>query len=74
MMRIVHISTYDKKGGASIACYRLHEALIDKGIESDMLVMEMSSIYGKRVFATTHKWFKKKINLFRLLIDRKSVV
>lgn len=36
-MKVVHISTSDK-GGAGLAAYRLHKALLSQGVESRMLV------------------------------------
>lgn len=41
-MKIVHISTYDY-GGAGLAALRLHKALLEKGIDSKMLVREKQS-------------------------------
>ncbi|AEX85585.1 glycosyltransferase [Marinitoga piezophila KA3] len=38
-MKIVHVSTSDVEGGAAKAAYRLHKALLERGIESKMLVM-----------------------------------
>lgn len=39
-MKILHINTSDKIGGAAIASYRLHKALLKNGIESKMLVLD----------------------------------
>lgn len=39
MVRIVHISTFDG-GGAGLAAYRLHKALLQEGVDSRMLVAE----------------------------------
>lgn len=39
-MKILHINTFDKTGGAAIAAYRLHKALINIGIESRILVQQ----------------------------------
>lgn len=41
-MKVVHISTYDRKGGAAIGAYRLHKAFLKFGIDSVMLVKEVS--------------------------------
>lgn len=41
-MRVVHISTFDRQGGAAIAAHRLHEALGQIGVESSMLVLHKS--------------------------------
>jgi glycosyltransferase involved in cell wall biosynthesis len=42
-MRILQLSTFDIRFGASIAARRLHEALLSQGGESDLLVSEVQS-------------------------------
>lgn len=42
-MKILHLSTDDLRGGASLAAYRLHRALIRRGLQSNMLVQRKSS-------------------------------
>ena len=42
-MRILQLSTFDIRFGASIAARRLHEALLAQGGESDLLVSEVQS-------------------------------
>ena len=42
-MKIVHLSTYDKKGGAALSAYRLHCGLMNTGLDSSMLVRHRSS-------------------------------
>ena len=42
-MKILHVNALDTKGGAARASYRLHRALLDEGIDSEMLVLEKSS-------------------------------
>ena len=42
-MRILQLSTFDLRFGASIAARRLHEALLSQGSISDMLVSEVQS-------------------------------
>lgn len=37
-MRVLIVNAYDNMGGAARASYRLHQSLLDKGIESTMLV------------------------------------
>jgi glycosyltransferase involved in cell wall biosynthesis len=37
-MRILHVSTHDRKGGAAIAAYRLHQGLLGCGQNSQMFV------------------------------------
>lgn len=42
-MRILQISTYDTRGGASVAAYRLHRALLGLGADCRMLVRKKYS-------------------------------
>ncbi|MBD2773261.1 glycosyltransferase family 4 protein [Iningainema tapete] len=42
-MKVLHLSTFDIKGGAARAAYRLHQGLQDIGVNSQMLVLEKSS-------------------------------
>lgn len=58
-MRIVHVTTYDSQGGAAKATYRIHKSLLEKGVESDMLVLNGLPRPKERVHV-----FKKSI-LFR---------
>src|SRR6516225_3827415 len=43
LMRIVHLSTSDRAGGAARAAFRLHQALLAAGEESAMLVQSKTS-------------------------------
>lgn len=38
-MKVLHVATSDRSGGAAIAAYRLHQALRRAGVESEMLVL-----------------------------------
>ncbi len=42
-MRILHLSTWDLLGGAARGAYWLHRSLVDKGVDSVMLVSQKSS-------------------------------
>jgi glycosyltransferase involved in cell wall biosynthesis len=42
-MKILHVSTYDLQGGAARAAYRLHKALLNQGLDSQMLVQQKMS-------------------------------
>ncbi|MEI9998347.1 MAG: glycosyltransferase [Verrucomicrobiota bacterium] len=42
-MRILQLSTFDVRYGAAIAARRLHEALLEHGVSSDLLVSEVRS-------------------------------
>lgn len=47
-MKVLHINTTDKVGGAAIACWRLHEALLANEVDSRLLVGS-SKLTNKRV-------------------------
>jgi glycosyltransferase involved in cell wall biosynthesis len=42
-MKVLHVSTYDNRGGAARAANRLHQALLSIGVDSQMLVMQRDS-------------------------------
>lgn len=58
-MKVVHINTSDKSGGAAIAAYRLHKALLKKGLDSKMLVLNKITD-EKEIFTI----FKNKLDKF----------
>jgi len=50
-MKVLHINTYDH-GGAAKACIRLHTGLLNKGIDSKLLLREkLNSVRGSYKFA-----------------------
>lgn len=60
-MKVVLLNTYDKKGGAAIACDRLNQAHIQNGIESNKFVLHKAPETYSGV--TVHKSiFPDKIN------------
>ena len=66
-MNILHINTFDNKGGAARAAYRIHTSLKDIGLSSEMLVAKKKSIYDESVkefnipFLRKKKWLTNKI-------------
>lgn len=42
-MRVLHLSTYEQFGGAAKAAYRLHKAMAERGMDTQMLVRRKSS-------------------------------
>ena len=66
-MKILHLNTHDTHGGAARAAYRLHRALLNKNIDSKMLVQKKASD-DHTVIAPTSK-FEKGINLLRPTLD-----
>lgn len=67
-MKILIINTAENKGGAAVACNRLHEALLHNGVDSKMLVRQKSST-DKTVFEFTNSPLRKKINLFFFFLE-----
>lgn len=69
-MKILHVNTYDTRGGAARAMYRIHTALSKIGIQSEVLVSEKRSrdnnVHVFEIpFLKKKKWFIKKIARFR---------
>lgn len=67
-MKILIINTAENKGGAAVACNRLHEALLQNNIDSKMLVRQKSS-NDATVFEYTSSKIRKKINLFFFFLE-----
>jgi glycosyltransferase involved in cell wall biosynthesis len=68
-MRVVHISTYSSVGGAAKAAYRIHSKLLEKGIESDMLVLKGSSDPSFRITVLRESFFYRLKDYFFLRLD-----
>ncbi len=68
-MKIVHIIKSDSIGGASVAAMRLVKAQRAIGLESEMLVQQTQTD-KPFVHSTTHSEFKKKINYYRLGLEK----
>ncbi len=67
-MKILIINTAEMKGGAAVACHRLHEALLENGHDSKMLVRQKSSS-DPSVFEFSSSKIRKKINLFFFFVE-----
>lgn len=59
-MKVLHISTYEKKGGAAIAAFRLNEAMNRYGIDSKMLVCRVSAHSSENPYLRNARWIKIK--------------
>lgn len=68
-MKVVHLSTYHTFGGAAIAALRLHHALLDEGVQSEMLVAERQG-NDINVTAFANDFFAKKLNFWRFVTER----
>lgn len=70
-MKILHLNTHDTQGGAARAAYRLHHALLDEQIDSQMLVQNKTSD-DCTVIGTQNK-IEKGANLLRPFLDNLPV-
>ena len=66
-MKILIVNTSDIRGGAARAAYRLHRALLDAGVDSQMLVQSKSSDDYTVIGSKTKKEFI--INKMRNTLD-----
>lgn len=67
MMKILHINTSDIEGGAARAAYRLHRALLESGVNSQMLVQSKLSDDFTVVGPSTK--LKKGLGIVRPTLD-----
>ena len=70
-MKILTISSYENSGGAARASFRLHKALLERGIDSQMLVQQKSS-NDYTILSDTNP-IKKGLNKMRPLLDNLPV-
>ena len=75
-MRILHLNTYDTKGGTARGAYWLHRALLEAGLESRMLVRTKLSkdetvVENKKPYSISRWWKRDKWRL-RLYRYRKK--
>lgn len=66
-MKIVLVSTYEQKGGAAIACYRLKDALQEKGVDVKLLTAYKTSDDPAVIspFNTGWKRIKNRYNFYK---------
>lgn len=67
-MKVIHLSSSDISGGASIACKRINDALISNGIDSNLLVQKKISS-DPRVKSTTKNFLSKLSYYSRFVLD-----
>ena len=73
-MKILHISTYGS-GGGGIAALRLHNALLNNGIESKYLCLE-NPPFGKNIFnvppfkLSPIQYIFRKLGLYKTEVDK----
>ncbi|WP_273208822.1 glycosyltransferase family 4 protein [Runella zeae] len=68
-MKVVHVSTYHRFGGAAIAALRLHHALRLEGVDSALLVQD-SDRPESHVAAVADGFLSKKIAFGRFVAER----
>ena len=66
-MRICHLSTYDNHGGAGRAAYRIHNALIEMGISSTLLVKNKRTNNPTIIASVEPRIYKLFSNVSRVL-------
>lgn len=78
-MKVLHINSYEDKGGASIAAKQIHSALLFKNINSKIYVNEKSSddqniITDPNYFSLISFKFRERFNrnLFKIFNDRSN--
>lgn len=67
-MKVLHVNTNDISGGAARAVYRLHHALLQGGIDSQMLVQNKATDEIS-IFRTAKNNYDKFFSIFRPTID-----
>ncbi len=67
-MKVLHINTVDTFGGAARAAYRLHRALLNVEIDSQMLVLHKNSD-DYTVIKSAQNKLDKIFNIIRLTVD-----
>lgn len=67
-MKILIVNTLDIRGGAARAAYRLHKALLDQNINSQMLVQKKAS--DDLTVLVRDNWIIRILNYSRLLFDQ----
>lgn len=68
-MKITLVSTFDKNGGAAVACNRLAHALANTDADVKMLVRDKNRP-DDIVVTTTNSWIKKALNFWRFAYER----
>lgn len=67
-MKILHLNTFDNRGGAARAAYRIHTALIQAGVSSIMMVGEKNS-NDNSVIPYTVPFKEKKISFAKKILS-----
>ena len=68
-MKIVHLSTYTAQGGAGIATLRIHKKLLEKGIDSNLIVFDSSGTLVPNVTEVEKGFIYKLKDFFFYRLD-----
>jgi glycosyltransferase involved in cell wall biosynthesis len=68
-VKIVHLSTYTAQGGAGIATLRIHKKLLEKGIDSSLLVFKPSGSLASGVTEVKKGFFYRVKDFFFFRLD-----
>lgn len=68
-MKIVHLSTWDTNGGAAIAAFRTHKAMLNNGLDSTFLVQTKTGT-DSDVVSYTEGFLSKKLAFGRFVWER----
>ena len=68
-VKVLHVSRYYQTGGAAKSAFRLHEALLEKGIDSSFICLE-ENIEENAHQISLLKYYKSPENLFRRIKNK----
>ena len=68
-MKILHLNYYESQGGAAIAVQRIHNALLAKNIDSQIIVSKKNSNNPKVI--GPNSTFEEILNLLKISFQRK---
>ena len=75
-MKVLHINYYDSSSGSGVAAFRLHKALQNAGVESEMLVMQKEtrdhSVKKASFFCRAHAWVYQRLAARILRLQKSS--
>ncbi|MBE9109128.1 glycosyltransferase family 4 protein [Nodosilinea sp. LEGE 07298] len=63
-MKVLHINQSDTLGGAAIAGYRLHSALLKQGLDSKLFVGHKKTDDQRVAQVPRHEWFESQLQRF----------
>jgi methionine synthase II (cobalamin-independent) len=67
-MKVIHINTFDIRGGAARAAYRIHSALKNVGVDSTMIVSKKDS-QDKDINIYNIPFLDKKMSITRKILS-----